>query len=249
MNIKEYLKDIKADKIKLDFYGSGDSGGIEHVTFYEKKDDKYNIKIAQYEQDDLDELINSFEQVFEDCDFSFNDSGASGQIEAISSEQGDWGIDVSYTEYYEDQYTENLSLNEKESKETKEIIDFIKKEFPKASAVNITYSGSGDSGGIDLVEITDSSNAILKPNNKDDIEGKAYNIIKRYHGGFEINEGGEGEININIQKGTVEFEKTDYLEEESTTKHQIIDSDSDLSKRIFLSEMQKDSTINRGFSL
>lgn len=75
----------------------------------------------------------------------------------------------------------------------------IKKRFKLTDDVTIRYSGYGDSGCIDEVEGIDEGEA------RDALEEWTYAELESRYGGWEINDGSEGTIEIDFDKGTVNW--------------------------------------------
>ena len=81
--------------------------------------------------------------------------------------------------------------------------------------VHAEYSGYGDSGCINCIEYLDAHN---KPVNMDmvraasdpQIEGVLYEFLPD---GFEINEGGQGDVTIDVAAGTVKLEHQENITE------------------------------------
>ena len=77
--------------------------------------------------------------------------------------------------------------------------------------VKVTYNGYGDSGMIEEINF-DRKGKTLSPNNLEEITGKpmttlvsiiedeVYNLLSRYHGGWEINEGSYGEFYFDLSR-------------------------------------------------
>ena len=73
----------------------------------------------------------------------------------------------------------------------------------------VSYSGSGDSGGIDYLEAYDTDGVALRtalnevltkyPEVRRAIDDYAYSLMPA---GFEINEGSDGEISFDVETGT-----------------------------------------------
>jgi len=99
----------------------------------------------------------------------------------------------------------------------------------------VSYSGSGDSGGIDDIEYTPKSfknkkilskdhkhwdnkkmemvRADKKISLKEFIEEYCYELLEVHHSGWEINAGQRGEITWNSEKNSIEHQYTEFYEE------------------------------------
>lgn len=100
----------------------------------------------------------------------------------------------------------------------KEVIPKLKKQG--VTTVHAHYSGYGDSGCIETVDYLDAGKkpiAILKGQTKIDavIQDALYGFLPS---GFEIDDGGQGDITIDIQAGTVTLEhQENYVRHNDTT--------------------------------
>ncbi len=86
--------------------------------------------------------------------------------------------------------------------------------------VQAEYSGYGDSGAIDQIAYLDQRGQpvnmdMVRSASDPDIENVLYEFLPD---GFEINEGGQGDITIDVQAGTVKLEhQENYTETTSST--------------------------------
>jgi len=91
-----------------------------------------------------------------------------------------------------------------------EIINNIKQSLgeniPEDGILTVTYMGGGDSG--DLNGIFEETGDTIPT----EVEDFCYNILAKYHGGFENNEGGQGSIIFNLNDGIITIEHTDNIE-------------------------------------
>jgi hypothetical protein len=78
-------------------------------------------------------------------------------------------------------------------------------EGTRAETIAARYSGSGDDGQIEEIAVADSEgNAIpellpvIKEIAGEGIEDFIYHLLRQKHGGWEINEGSYGEVEISI---------------------------------------------------
>jgi hypothetical protein len=90
-----------------------------------------------------------------------------------------------------------------------EIINNIKQSLgeniPEDGILTVTYMGGGDSG--DLNGIFEETGDTIPT----EVEDFCYNILSKYHGGFEHNEGGQGSIIFNLNDGIITIEHTDNI--------------------------------------
>jgi hypothetical protein len=88
------------------------------------------------------------------------------------------------------------------------------------SNVEAAYSGYGDSGAIDGVQFRDKSGVRVEREKipaslKEQLENVLYEFLPA---GFEINDGGQGTLTLDIQTGTVKLEhQENYTESTSST--------------------------------
>jgi hypothetical protein len=86
--------------------------------------------------------------------------------------------------------------------------------------VEAAYSGYGDSGAIDGVQYRDKAGVRVEREKipaslKEQLENVLYEFLPA---GFEINDGGQGTLTLNVQTGTVKLEhEENYTESTSST--------------------------------
>lgn len=115
--------------------------------------------------------------------------------------------------------------------------------FPR---VRVYYCGSGDSGGIEEIEvegmkgngpevkfihskttwdrareswnesIVEESMPLAKA-----IEQHCYDLIEREHGGWENNDGGSGEFIFDTENGKINWTHNEYYTEQKTSEHEV----------------------------
>ena len=114
--------------------------------------------------------------------------------------------------------TDRDRLQAAKSKLKTEIIPQLKQWG--VAKIHAEYSGYGDSGCIDYIAYLDQND---QPRNMDmvrsasdpEIENTLYEFLPS---GFENNEGGQGDVYINVQAGTVKLEhEENYTETTSST--------------------------------
>lgn len=74
----------------------------------------------------------------------------------------------------------------------------LKEQYGLTGILEVTYSGSGDSGCIDGIEIARADAGT-------DIETFVYDQLETRFGGWEINEGSQGTMIIDFDKCTVKW--------------------------------------------
>lgn len=91
----------------------------------------------------------------------------------------------------------------------------IKVLDPRITYLEVIYSGSGDSGGIERV-IAKAGSELLEPSTalNDFISDTMYELVELYHPGFEINEGGNGTLRFDILKGLLQVESVNMIPSE-----------------------------------
>ena len=117
-------------------------------------------------------------------------------------------------------YYDEGSEVETEIDDEPEIINDIKQSLgeniPEDGILTVTYSGGGDSG--DLNGMFEETGDTIPTN----VEDFCYNILARYHGGFENNEGGQGSIIFDLNNDLITIEHTDNIEgQESNTLFEV----------------------------
>lgn len=86
-------------------------------------------------------------------------------------------------------------------------------------SVYIDYAGSGDSGDIFEIHLYDKKGELLdssQPQEIDVMEGieaLGYALLEEHHGGWEINEGSEGEIEMDLTTGKITIEHNQFYDE------------------------------------
>ncbi len=100
----------------------------------------------------------------------------------------------------------------------KEVIPKLKKRG--VAAVQARYSGYGDSGCIETVEYLDAKNKpVTIRKGRSGIDSSIEDTLDGFlPSGFEINDGGQGEITIDVQAGTVTIEhQENFVEHHDST--------------------------------
>lgn len=104
----------------------------------------------------------------------------------------------------------------------------------KIKRIAVQYSGSGDSGQTDDVDVEPSSRANLLDENFDDketireaLDRICWSAIEDQHDGFYNNEGGFGELVIDVLEKTIQLNHTNYIQETDYNEHTIYDAKDD----------------------
>jgi len=92
-----------------------------------------------------------------------------------------------------------------------------------ASAIHVAYSGSGDSGQIDGIEVVGVNGSSVKLSHEQEklVEDYCYDQIEKLYGGWENDDGGCGEFEIDMFTGEVHWSHTTYFTESSTEEHDL----------------------------
>lgn len=90
--------------------------------------------------------------------------------------------------------------------------------------VSANYSGCGDSGQVDEVDFhTDDNRVVTGDIPKDlqqEVETLLYDAIEYRHGGYENNDGGEGEFRWVLKTNYMEHTHRDFYTESSSSYHE-----------------------------
>ena len=85
------------------------------------------------------------------------------------------------------------------------------------ATVRVEYSGSGDDGCIDSIELDPRpADADVAKGLTESAERLTEALIDHYHGGYENNDGGCGVILVGAEAGTIEYDRTDYYTDSTT---------------------------------
>ena len=87
----------------------------------------------------------------------------------------------------------------------KKVLEEIQEVTPD-NLVSLRYNGSGDSGYME----SSFENGVLVPA---EVEDFCYRLLENQHGGWEINEGSQGEFIFNIDNNSVSLEHQYNTEE------------------------------------
>jgi hypothetical protein len=98
--------------------------------------------------------------------------------------------------------------------------------------VVITYDGEGDGGQIDTIIATSADEQEIsldvhfggadeKRTLRDAIDDLGWGCLDAYHAGFEINDGGYGEITIDVAEGTLTIDHNDRVVDVSNTVSEV----------------------------
>jgi hypothetical protein len=116
--------------------------------------------------------------------------------------------EFNYNEFYARIKKEQEEAGNKAKKDLKLVVKELKKK--KIETVNINFDGSGDSGQINYIHFNPDIND--EDNLRDRIEEFAEQLLQSTGVDWYNNEGGFGEINIDVQNKTYNFEVNQRIE-------------------------------------
>ncbi len=102
---------------------------------------------------------------------------------------------------------------------------------PRLTALGVaivaaSYSGCGDSGQLDELEFLSPKEEVIPDFPKDlqeEVETFLYDALEARHGGWENNDGGEGEFRWTLATGACEHTHREFYVESDTTSHEDFD--------------------------
>ncbi len=103
------------------------------------------------------------------------------------------------------------------------IIPRLKKQG--VATVESRYSGYGDSGCIETVEYFDAQNKLMTlPESRSKKTRSLDDVLHDFlPAGFEVNDGGQGEITIDVQAGTITIEhQENYVQHNDSTQEYVL---------------------------
>lgn len=143
--------------------------------------------------------------VIEEDLIEYSDEGTNYESVDISIDCESGEISVSYYySYYDTDNGQSTSweleeMDDDEKNHFEEIFQSLRVLFPKKDSVEIEYDGGGDSGYIKDY-FTDTSIAV--PNM---LESWCYDVLESNFGGWEINEGSQGNFYIDLKNNIIEL--------------------------------------------
>lgn len=154
------------------------------------------------------------EEIYESNPYSDNEITGHGWLYfTLYPKSQKFEIDVSYDSYvnedseYEDSIDDILSDMTNMRQYESEFEDAIK----KGSIFILSYEGGGDSGYLDYVSTySDNVTKNQRIDAPDYILNLGYKMISTYEKGYEIDDGGRGEIEVNFQKNTITMSHTQF---------------------------------------
>lgn len=207
-------------------YEDGLTWYYDHSDEWEELQGPYNS--SRRDVDELGFLPGSIEELFEeikdefDTDNFYNEYYGSyyGKLE-MTINPIKKSIDCGYLYYSMAEENSNVEKSfielERDSDQsnrsnfkqltTEEFLTKMKEMY--GSHVELTYNGGGDDGYINGTVDSDSGEVELN----EILENISYEILENYFGGWEINEGSFGRINIDFDNQTVTIEHAQNIEE------------------------------------
>lgn len=108
-----------------------------------------------------------------------------------------------------------------ETKAALPIKDFKKRGIEK---IIIYYDGYGDSGDVNDILISPSNDVEISKVEEGLLRDLAFQLLASRHGGWEINEGSNGSVTLDLQKGTIEHDHyTNYVAQNQTLDEMSLD--------------------------
>jgi hypothetical protein len=194
-------------------------------------DTGWNFEFSDIDWDDLTHFSNNYSAEIPDGlkpilkkiaeHIQENNLFQSPDVDDINYERIDFDIDCKKSEisinhwwtYYQKGDGNNVTWDAEDDKQIFEewekdgVLEDL--DIPDDGILTIKYNGSGDSGFIEssFEEIGDQVPAA--------IEDWCYNQLERYYGGWEINEGSDGEFIFNFHDMTIELNHTYNVEQDA----------------------------------
>lgn len=160
-------------------------------------------------------LYPIYDKIIKYCQDKFYDYDIDTGGNEINYARADIDIDVKKQEislnywcsYYDVSDYVGTEISMEDDEDLKKVLEEIQEVTPDSS-VTLKYNGSGDSGYIE----SSFENGVLVPAA---VEDYCYRILENNHGGWEINEGSQGEFIFNIDNNSVTLEHQYNTEETS----------------------------------
>ena len=86
----------------------------------------------------------------------------------------------------------------------------LKAKFPKLVSAIVSFSGSGDEGNCEVEEIVGVNEDDEFDDAEDDLIDAAYDILSTNYGGWENNDGGDGQISFDFQTNKIKLVFASY---------------------------------------
>jgi hypothetical protein len=153
------------------------------------------------------EVNPKFESSFEELDESISDSNSSGYNYEISINFGTGEITArAMGEYYLSEGEEIVNYSIRDNSDFRTIVANYKKSYPSIVSSEFEYYGGGDDG-----YLPDEMNSNLgKLSIRDEIKRFVLELLPM---GWENNEGGKGQVDINFKDGTFEMSFQRFYQE------------------------------------
>jgi hypothetical protein len=91
------------------------------------------------------------------------------------------------------------------------------------ATVTVTYDGEGDSGQIQEIHALNAADKSIDLSHdlRDQVDEFTWGVLDSYHGGFENNDGGYGELTIDVAARTVLLDHNDRIVEAYSTSTEV----------------------------
>lgn len=206
LHLRSYGK--KMGQLQIDDHQGDVSSWQDH--FYEIGLSKIKCPIPENFKDFCFEIYENY------ISSEVNSENRATTTFTIDAEKKIFDIEITEYEWDSEEYGHSWSFEDIEDNESVvEALNLMKTN--KIESLEITYDGSGDSGGIDSWDQQPNN-----PNISDQLEGLLedwiYSTLETYHGGWEINEGSSGIFTFypNDSDNTVDLNHNMNVEREDT---------------------------------
>ena len=214
-----YLKSLGASSGSIRTYIDGENLDEDSFNFNRTQyfDNLYGVEIPHFAIPVLQKILSYIidNGLFKEPDVDGINSEAVEFLIDCDSEEISFQHDFSYygegegetNSYTEDDYDE--TGNENPVTNVFRIIEDDSEITPRNGFLNLRYNGSGDSGYID--DYFEEGGAVPS-----DIANFCYDQLENQHGGWEINEGSQGNFEFDIKNKVIYMNHTNNTEENET---------------------------------
>lgn len=194
--------------ISLSASGSGDEGDISEINVGLKNG---SVELSDIDTQAVKAMIESW--FVDKASLTYEGYGDQAFVSINQIDGDEWSIDseIEYATESTDDHDIDIEVSDINSFIAKNINqksnEIIQSGVLDQSRLVISYSGSGDSGDIDNIE--ESRALLISQEEWDNFvdefkESVAYRLIQKHDSGYEINDGGGGEITITFGKTGVD---------------------------------------------